>query len=248
MNKLFFLSYVFLNIPIYLVAQSADYNFEKANLAYADGKYPEAVELYEQIIQDGFESGEVYFNLGNSYYKLNEIGKSILYFEKATIYLPRDESLNQNLSIARLKVVDKIDSIPKLFLEIWWNRATQIFSINMFCWLTLILFILTLSIISIYIIFAINIFKRLIWVFSILFFLILILTVGKIYQFETLEFGVILDNKISVVSEPSISGTEVFILHEGTKVQINRSLAGWFEISLADGKTGWLKATSLGMI
>jgi len=248
MNKILFLSYVFLIIPCYLAAQSANYNFESANRAYADGKYQEAVALYEQIIQDGFESGEVYFNLGNSFYKLNEIGKSILYFEKASIYLPQDESLNQNLSIARLKVVDKIDSIPKLFIEIWWNRATQIFSINVFCWLTLILFILTLCIISIYLIFTINIFKRLIWVFSILFFLILILTVGRIYQFETSEFGVILINKISVVSEPSLSGTEVFILHEGTKVQVNRRLDGWFEISLADGKTGWLKATSLGMI
>jgi hypothetical protein len=81
-----------------------------------------------------------------------------------------------------------------------------------------------------------------------MFIIIFIITVGQIYEFETSKFGVILEEKVSVVSEPGLSGTEVFILHEGTKIKINRILDDWFEISIPDGKTGWLKASEIGII
>ena len=76
----------------------------------------------------------------------------------------------------------------------------------------------------------------------------LILFIGRIYQYESSQYGIILAAKVSVVSEPSLSGTEVFIIHEGTKVKINRLLQEWMEISLADGKTGWIKSNALEVI
>ena len=96
--------------------------------------------------------------------------------------------------------------------------------------------------------YARRILNRIIWATSLLFILVLIITISVIYEFETTRFGVILDEKVSVVSEPDSDGTEVFILHEGTKVKINRNLNNWLGISIPDGKIGWLQETSLGVI
>jgi tetratricopeptide (TPR) repeat protein len=231
-----------------LSGQSVDIFFQQGNKAYAESKYQEAVELYLKVLEEGYTSGEVYFNLGNAYYKLDEIGRAILYYEKAAHYLQGDEALDQNLSIAELRVVDEIESIPKIFLEEWWDWLIHIFSINTFAWLSLALFLLTFLFSALYINFSKRNFKRFIWSSAVGFILVLSLFIGRIYQFESSQYGIILSPKVSVVSEPSLTGTEVFIIHEGTKVRINRSLDGWMEISLADGKTGWLKSDELESI
>ena len=106
------------------------FHFQNGNRDYAEGKYQQAIEEYSQIINFGYESGELYFNLGNAYYKLDEIGKAILCYEKAKLYMENDESLIQNLEIARLKVIDKIEPVPELFLNIWWRKIVHLFSIN----------------------------------------------------------------------------------------------------------------------
>ena len=228
--------------------QNPDYYFELANRAYADGKYHEAIEMYLNIVKEGMESGEVYFNLGNAYYKLNQFGQSILYYEKARQFLEGDPALEHNLRLTQLNIVDKIDVIPMLFFEEWWSKLTHLFSITTLLWLSLAFFTISLTVIILRIYFNNGFIRRIIWPTVSIFILIFIITIGQIYEFETSKFGVILEEKVSVVSEPGLSGTEVFILHEGTKVKINRVLDDWFEVSIPDGKTGWLKASELGMI
>jgi len=238
-------------LPIFSTRAFADQIntlFLQANKAYTDGKYQEAVNLYQQILQKGAVSGEVSFNLGNAYYKLNQVGRAILYYEKAKLYLANDEALEQNLKIARLKIVDKIEPVPKLFLVEWWNAAINIFTLNFFAWLCLGLFGLTLFWLALYLFLTRPLFIRLTWVTSVVFIIFLGLFIGKIYQFETTQYGIIFADKISVVGEPTLTGQELFILHQGTRVKINRSLEGWYEISLEDGKTGWIKADGLESI
>ena len=234
--------------PVSASAEQAGTLFALANKAYADGKYQQAVELYEQILQKRLASGEVYFNLGNAYYKLNQIGKAILYYEKAEVYLSGDEALEQNLKIARLKIVDKIEPLPILFLTEWWNTAINAFAFTTIAWLSFGFFGLTLFWLAIYLLVNRRIFVRLAWIAAAVFIIMLVMFIGKIYQFESSQYGIIFADKISVVGEPTLTGQELFILHEGTKVKINRSLDGWYEISLADGKTGWIKADALEII
>ncbi len=229
-------------------AQNPDYYFDLANRAYADGKYHDAIEMYQNIIKEGMESGEVYFNLGNAYYKVNQFGQSILYYEKAKQFLEGDPALDHNLRLAQLNIVDKIDVIPVLFIEEWWSKLTHLFSITTLLWLSLAFFTISLTVIILRIYFNNGFIRRIIWPTVSIFILIFIITIGQIYEFETSKFGVILEEKVSVISEPNLSGTEVFILHEGTKVKINRVLDDWLEISIPDGKTGWLKASELGVI
>jgi tetratricopeptide (TPR) repeat protein len=225
-----------------------DLYFKNANRAYTEGKYQEAIENYHNILNQGVASGEVYFNLANAYYKIDDIGRSILYYEKARAYLEGDESLNQNLEIARLKVVDKIEPVPELFLKILWKKIVHFVSLKIYAWLSLGLFIFSLLIIIFYVIFNKYFLRKLIWILSVLFIIVFVLFINRIVEDEARKNAIILTDKVSVVGEPNITSTEVFILHEGTKVQINRIIGDWTEITIADGKTGWLKLDTLGII
>jgi len=237
---------VFFSGPLF--SQSPEVLFENANQAYVSGDYQNAVDLYQKILLQGIESGEVYFNLGNAYYKQNTVGLAILYYEKSRKYLEGDPALEQNLKLARLRIIDEIDEIPKLFIEEWWYAITHLLPMNILLWITLILF-------SVFIIFVImqlllkrHVLRKFVWISLSVFIFVLILTISQIYEFETSLFGIILEEKVSVVSEPDLDGTEVFILHEGTKVRINRELGDWIEVTIPDGKTGWMKSSDLGLI
>jgi len=231
-----------------LAASEWDVYLNEGNKAYSDGKYEDAIIHYKKILENDFESGELYFNLGNAHYKLDEIGKSIYYYEKALKFIEGDEALEQNLKIARLKIIDKIEPIPKLFIWVWIDSVIHLLSIEDWGWISLILFCITAIIFSLYILFIKRLLFRFSWIFLILFSISIVIFIGRIYLFETNEFGIIFETKIAVMSEPNLGASEVFILHEGTKVKVNRELNDWLEISIADGKTGWCRANSLGII
>jgi tetratricopeptide (TPR) repeat protein len=240
---------IFLALPFgSLFSQNPESLFEEANQAYASGDYQNAIVLYQQILQQGIESGEVFFNLGNAYYKQNMIGLAILNYEKSRKYLEGDAALEQNLQLARLKIVDEIDEIPKLFIDIWWYEISHLVSMNALLWLTLFLFTLFIITLIMQLFLKRRTMRKFVWISFSVFIFILILTIGQIYEFETSSFGVILEQKVSVVSAPDEDGTEVFILHEGTKVQVNREMGEWMEITIPDGKTGWMKSSHLGLI
>ncbi len=237
---------VFCSGPVY--SQNPEMLFEGANQAYVSGDYQNAIGLYQKILQQGIESGEVYFNLGNAYYKQNTVGLAILYYEKARKYLEGDPALEQNLQLAQLRIIDELEEIPKLFIEEWWYEITHVVSMNVLLWLSLFLFTLFITFVILQLLFEQSIIRKFIWISLSTFALVLMLTIGQIYEFETSKFGVILEEKVSVVSEPDLDGTEVFILHEGTKVQVNRERGDWMEITIPDGKTGWMKSSDLGLI
>jgi len=221
--------------------------FEDANRAYLEGKYDVAAQKYQQLIENGAISGEVYFNLGNSYYKLNQFGLAILYYEKANRFLQGDEALEKNLKLARLRTIDEIDPIPQLFLKMWWDKLINLFALEIYAWITLVVFIITSVLIALNLVSIVNL-NKWIWTTGGIFVFLLIIFLNKVYIFESSEFGIILSPKVSIVSEPNISGKEIFILHEGTKVEIKRSLDNWYEIKIADGKTGWLQTDTVETI
>jgi tetratricopeptide (TPR) repeat protein len=232
----------------FLYAQDPGVRFNEANKVYADGDYQYAIGLYSKILEQGIESGEVYFNLGNAYYKINDMGRAILYYEKARKYIDGDPALEQNLQLTQLRIVDKIEPIPELFIVEWWSTFIHVFSLDTLLWLCFAIFSILVLLIIINLLYSRQFIRRFIWAATAVFLLIFVITFSLIYEFETTQFGVILEEKVSVISEPDIGGTEVFILHEGTKVKINRMVNDWFEITIPDGKTGWLKETSLEVI
>ena len=241
---------IILSVSLLFADQAAD-NFSKANALYSNGDFKKAIELYEDILKEGKGSGELYYNLGNAYYKTGNIGKARLNYERALFFMEGDEALNQNLQLLKLKLVDQIEEPPRLFISVWWENIINFINLKTLSHIVLGLFILTLLFLALFMHYrkrgrirmkSVFILTLFIWLFSV------IIWLNKIYLFETENYGVILSSTVTVYAEPSQETTELFVIHEGTKVQVQRSSHQWYEIRLADGKTGWLLQDNLEII
>ncbi|MBN2426317.1 MAG: tetratricopeptide repeat protein [Calditrichaceae bacterium] len=227
--------------------------FEEGNQLYRKGQYEQAIEVYESIIKNGMESGELYYNLGNAYYKTNQIGEARLNYERAAQFLKNDEALKQNLELVKLQLVDQIIIPPKFILIQWWDQLLNVLSLNILTWITILLLflVLTSSAVLLYLrtrrgrLGSLRMIQRIILIIFIIF---LVLLLNKIYVFETEEFAIILKPSVTIHASPDSKGTEVFILHEGTKVRLMRGEENWYEIRLDDGKTGWLEKNNVEKI
>jgi len=233
-------------------AQEFQAEFSRGNNFYQQGEYENVLEIYDKIIETGFESGELYYNLGNTYYKLNNIGLSRLYYERARRFLKNDQALDENIKLLKLRLVDKIQIPPRFILYVWRDGLLEMFSMNLLSWLTAGLLWLLLITAAVRQYFLKrrrdDRFKYLLVTIGGFFVLSTLLFSQKIFNAETEEYGVILEPSVTLYAEPSDKGTEVFMLHEGTKVKIARDNNEWLEIKLEDGKTGWIDKTHLEII
>ncbi|GAB4365526.1 MAG: tetratricopeptide repeat protein [Calditrichia bacterium] len=235
-----------------LPAQELNQLFLQANKAYTSEKYQEAIELYQGILSQGYQSAEVYFNLGNCYYRLNEIGQAILYYEKARQLDPQDPDIQYNLELANLRVIDRVEMPPRFFLFEWWDEIKTFYSIHQLTYLVLILFSATLVILMIWLYIRNYRFKRLVLSLSVI---TAILTIFWAYiffirvrEYHTHREAIILVPSVTVFSAPDENSTDVFVLHEGVKVYLDDQRSDWVKISLPDGKTGWIKNQTFGII
>ena len=235
-----------------LSAATPQEDFKTGNRFYQQGKYEQAAARYQAVLDAGYTSGALYFNLGNVYYKLDQPGLSRLNYERAALILKNDGDLADNILLLKQKLVDKIPQPPRFFLNEWKDFLLGLFSIQLLTWLSAALFALLLLSAALRR-HALNRgrgrrFRTLFTVSAVLFIVVALLYGQKIYHLETETYGVILQPVVTVFAEPSALGTEVFVLHEGTKVKIERTSNDWLEIKLADGKTGWLTQKSLETI
>lgn len=235
-----------------LFADHNSYLFEQGNKLYEQGKYLEAIQKYEEIIGNGYESWELYYNLGNAFYKNKQLGKAILNYERAKILASKNEDILYNLELANLSVVDKIISPPEFFIFSIFSDFKNYFSLNV---LSIIVFSFYVILI-IFIIVRILIRKRLIQKLanffliptSIILIVFTIILAIRIYEQKNHKMAIILVNKVTVMSSPEENGTEVFSLHEGVKVRVQKQSGDWRLIRLSDGKVGWVKQDVLEII
>ncbi len=247
MKKLFILILV-LSAAAGVRAQDPYTLFEQANAAYKNDAFEEAAALYEKILSQGMESGEVYYNLGNCYYRLHRPGLARLNYERAAVFLEDDEALKQNLDLLIMTLPDQIAEPPRLFLARWWEALGAMMGPRTWGWLSFMLFTLMIGALSYYYyrknrgratpLFFIKLMMFL-WLLA------LIVWLQRLYLAETEKFAVVMDSSISVHAEPASEATELFILHEGTKVLMERKSGDWELVRLRDGKTGWLPVKSI---
>jgi len=227
--------------------------FNEACKEYDQQNYSQAIIKFQSIIQSGVENGDIYYNLGNSYYKSNDIANALVYYERALKLSANDEDLKANLSITRQKIIDKAEDKP--VLPIFEFLANIKNNYNIYSIKTVILLSsLFLSIaISLLIWFRSFKSKLFISVFASLSCLALIPAVLSAYEIDKsnrLEYGIISVEKSSVNASPdeNANNTELFSLHKGAKVQVHRKIDGWLEVSFTTDKKGWIEASSLIMI
>lgn len=225
-------------------ADEASQVFEEANQLYLQAKYPEAIAQYEKIVKSGYESGELYFNLGNAYYKSGNIQKAILEYERAKDLLPRDEDVQFNLQLANLQVVDKIDVVPRIFIYRWIDTMLTLFSLATMGWIVYAFFLLTLAAFAYFLFAPTYAQKRLSMFAGLVFSAALILTmIGygvQSYAESNTEFAIVMADAANIKSAPDSKGNDLFVLHKGLKVQVLDSVNHWRKIRLADGKVGWI--------
>ena len=223
--------------------------FRQTNSLYGQGKYAEAVEGYKAIIQSGWESGPLYYNLANTYFKLNNLGRAILNYRRAWNLSPGDPEITKNLEYAQEGLRDDIAALP---LSVWARSKRAVilqFPLGIWIGISAALYFLTIAwLIAVLLIRPLRKKSPLIlkWLGGCL--VISILISGLAYSFYRTPGAIILQPTVSVRYGPAETDAAAFKLHEGTEVKKVREKDGWLQISLPDGKSGWLRADSLGII
>ncbi len=251
MRNTFFYILILL-LPAGLFSQHPDSLFSSGQSAYDSGNYKTAIDHYSQILRQGKESAQLHYNLGNAYFKSDELGEAILHYEKAQRLNPRDNDIGHNLSIARVRVQDQINPPDKsLFMEIF-DGIKYFLTVNELA----IMVIFTLLAASVLFAAWKVIDHRRVRVIlgnllaAVLFFFVLLapLLVARTYETQKQIHGIILDEEIQARAAPQQLSTTVFAIHEGTKVKLEQAQNDWYHIRLLDGKEGWIPQESVGII
>lgn len=242
---LFFISTV-------VLAQKANELFITANTLYKDGKYQEAVKLYEEIETSKNVSSELYYNLGNAYYKLNKVAPCIYNYEKALILNPLNEDAKNNLLIAKRLTLDRIEELPESIFQKINKNILQKITYN--SWAIIVIALSFLAAV-LYLFFYFSDTpnkKRLFFTTSILSFLLLIvslfITFSQHNQANNTIEAIVFSEEVEVKNEPINDSNELFTLHEGTKVKVLDTVDDWSKIKLVDGKTGWLISKEIKLL
>ena len=221
------------------------YAFKQANNLYSKGDYTASAKLYEKIIASEGTAPEIYFNLGNTYFKLNEVGRSILNYERALRLDPMNDDAHFNMELAQQKVVDNIVQSPTFFLGRWLENLIKIMSSNQWVFIGLALFISCLIFSFIFIFGATYKLRKTSFYLSLFLLVISLLSVifSGIRKEKMINHSeaVVMVGVVTAKSSPDKSGTNLFQLHEGTKVSIKSVLGNWTEIKLGNGSIGWVE-------
>ena len=226
--------------------------FKKGAEYYSASNYQEALKEWTDIYSTGYRSATLNYNIGNTYFKLNNIPGAILFYERALLLKPTDNSINYNLQIARSLVVDKFEEIPELFFVRWFDLLSLLLSTNTWAIISMISFILFLVLLSLYIYSSKYRLKVMGFWFAILFLVISAFSLAFTMRNKSLVYdshkAVIFAPSVNGKSSPDNSGTDLFVLHEGSKVSVEDMVGEWYEIKLSDGNKGWVPANSLTII
>jgi tetratricopeptide (TPR) repeat protein len=249
---LLFLLFFILVISEAYPQDSASGKFNQGVAYFNAGSYQEALDIWTEIYNTGLRSANLNYNIGNAYFKLNMIPDAILFYERAFLLKPADEDINYNLQIARTLTVDRFQEIPELFFVKWYNFVSLILSTNSWAKISLISFILSLLFLSLYI-YSSRYRHKVIGFWLALFLFVVSLSS---LAFTIRNRSLVYDSHKAIISVPLVngksspdnSGTDLFVLHEGTKVSVEDEVGEWFEIRLSDGNKGWVPVNSLNII
>lgn len=222
---------------------------DSANQCYTDGKYEKAIGFYEQVVNNGYESSDLYYNIGNAYFRSNKMSLAILNYERALKLDPSNADAEFNLQLANTYVVDKIDVIPPIFLKVWWHNLVLMFDTNVWAIISMIAFIGATVLFLLFFLSGSMVTRKLaFWLGAVVLFVsILSFNFSRKQKWMDVNepYAIVVTPSVVVKSSPDVSGTQLFLIHEGLKVQITDELGDWRRIKLSDGNIGWLKVEDL---
>lgn len=247
---------IYLVLLVVAVSAKADDSsvalWNEGNKAYREGNYEKAIEEYRAILDRGEFSEELYYNLANAYFKSEKLGKAILYYNKALRIDPSSEDTLHNLALCEAQTKDKISVVPEFFLNSWMRSMRNAMSCTAWSVLSLAMFALLLAFALLFLL-AASVKVRKAGFFGALCAVLLFVTttlfaVSSRSDILSHDEAIVMGSAISVKSSPDNSATDLFVLHEGTKVRIVAEMDEWAELVIADGKKGWTEKKNVESI
>lgn len=246
------LTILFLFLATSLHAQNPETLMKQGNEAFKNADYTQAVSSYEAILNDGYENADLYYNLGNAYYRLEEFGMAILNYERALRLKPNFRDARQNLELAQSKTEDQITPLPEFFLSKWAKSFIGWFSPT--GWRVALLIILAFLGALLVFFFLCNDYR---WrknalIGSILATCLLLIAIASAIassaSFNHHNKAVVTEPMIVIKGSPEASSIDKLVLHEGTELDIEETLGDWHKIRIADGNTGWVQSDEITII
>ena len=226
-------------------ATDAEALWEIANSAYNEGNFEKAAATYEQILSQNLHSAALYYNLANAYFKQDELGKALLNYNRASRIAPGDEDIRHNQEYAEKMTKDSIEKIPEFFLITWLRSVRGAMSCTAWTLLSIVMLAVALVMALLYLL-AQRMSLRKVGFYTmavavLLFIVTSAFAISERNQLVGRSEAIVMSTAASVKSSPDRSATELFVLHEGTKVSIGETTDGWAEVRIADGRKGWIE-------
>ena len=237
------------NIP---TDMSAEELWSSANEAYNNAEYATALERYNAILDRGLHSAALYYNLANTYFKTEQLGSAILYYNRALRIAPADEDIRHNMEYAEQMTKDSIEEIPEFILTTWVRAVRGALSSTAWSVISLILLAAALAMALFYLLAQRLTLRKMGFYTMVIAALLFILT--SLFAWSEREMivnskeAIIMSSAVSIKSSPDRAATELFVLHEGTKVSIGHEIAGWAEVRISDGRKGWVEQSRIEKI
>lgn len=246
-SKLTIVIILFLLAPLLGLADSAQQLFEKGNALYAKKQYPAAINAYQDLIRQGYHSAALYYNLGNAYYRDNDIAPALLYYHKAQKLEPSDEAININIQFASLKTADKVETEPEFFISRWWHSFILWIPASTLAILSVVFILVASAALIVYL------FTGSVWIKKTMFYsaiVLIVLGVSSIFvanrqnnYFDNHHQAIIFGATVNVKGSPADKAKPLFVIHEGTLVGVEDEKDGWLRIKLLNGNEGWIVAS-----
>ena len=238
--------------PMMIQAQDRDSILLRAEQFYQQNEFTKAIAEYQSLDETGWVSAELFYNLGNAFFKNHDIKSAILYFERAKRLAPNDEAIDFNLNLSRSLIFDKVEAVPELFLLTWGKAIRDWMTVQGWAWWSIGSFAAML-LLGLLFLFVRNMsIRRLAFGLSVLCFLVSITTFTFGYfqktNIERTDEAIVFSPSVTIKSSPDDSGNNLFILHEGIKVRIENRIGEWCEVRIADGNKGWIRISELRII
>jgi tetratricopeptide (TPR) repeat protein len=244
--------YILLFILVFTIKAFSNELLLKAEKAYDTRDYKEAIKDYEHLISEGYKSYQLYFNLGNAYYRNKQLGKAIYNYELARKLNPNDEDVRINLGIASAKTIDKIDAKENFFITAVKTNILSSFSTEGWAWLT----IASTIVFSVFLFMLVNsgniVLKRISLLVAFIgltgFIVTYLLGLSALRSKSENKFAIITAKEIKIMNEPTLTASSRIALHEGTKIRVVENNGDWVLIKLDNGNEGWVKINDIGII
>ena len=232
--------------------EDANKTLHEGNALYKIAEYSKSIQKYEEVLKAGYEAPELYYNLGNAYFRLHEYPEAILNYERALRLSPKDQDILTNLEIANSRIEDKVDKVPKVFFVKWIQSLSNVFSLNVWAIIAIVLLFATCILTFLYLKSSSFYLKRSTFSLGILCFLLFLLSFGlgnhRYASINKKSEAIVFQPLVVAKSSPQSTSVEKFVIHQGTKVFIQEELGGWIKIRLANGNVGWIEETTVKII